>query len=45
MLLGAIYQWVYWREFLGEPASPEDDERFLATVLDTLDRAILLPED
>lgn len=40
LLLGAIYQRVYWREFLGEEADPAADERFIAGVLDTIERDI-----
>lgn len=40
LLFGAIYQRVYWREFLGEEADPEAGERFIANVLDTIERVI-----
>lgn len=40
MLLGAIYQYVYWRQFLGRAQEPEADERFVAGILATLDRAL-----
>jgi AcrR family transcriptional regulator len=43
MLLGAIYQYVYWRQFLGEAAHPESDERFIAGILNTLDQ-VLTPD-
>jgi AcrR family transcriptional regulator len=42
MLLGAIYQYVYWRQFLGRPAEPDADDRFIDGLLSTLDR-ILTP--
>lgn len=40
MLLGAIYQYVYWRRFLGRPAEPDADDRFIDGLLNTLDRVI-----
>ena len=40
MLLGAIYQYVYWQQFLGSPAAPEADDRFLAALLETLDQVL-----
>jgi AcrR family transcriptional regulator len=40
LLLGAIYQRVYWQAFLGEDADQAADERFIASVLDTIDHAI-----
>jgi AcrR family transcriptional regulator len=43
LLLGAVFQRAYWRQFLGEPADAAADERFLAGVLASLDQ-ILSPE-
>jgi AcrR family transcriptional regulator len=40
MLLGALYQHVYWRQFLGRPPEPEADDRFVAGILATLDHAL-----
>jgi AcrR family transcriptional regulator len=40
MLLGALYQYVYWRQFLGRPQQPDADERFIAGILSTLDGAL-----
>jgi AcrR family transcriptional regulator len=40
MLLGALYQYVYWRQFQGRPQEPEADDRFIASILATLDRAL-----
>jgi AcrR family transcriptional regulator len=40
MLLGAIYQYVYWRQFLGRPPQPDADDRFIDGLLNTLDRVI-----
>jgi AcrR family transcriptional regulator len=40
MLLGALYQYVYWRQFLGQPPHPEADNRFIAGILTTLNRAL-----
>jgi AcrR family transcriptional regulator len=40
MLLGALYQYVYWRQFLGRPHEPDTDNRFLAGILATLDHAL-----
>jgi AcrR family transcriptional regulator len=42
MLLGAIYQYVYWREFLGNLKQPDADNRFIAGLLESIGR-ILLP--
>jgi AcrR family transcriptional regulator len=36
MLLGAIYQYVYWRQFLGESPEPAESERFISGLLDSL---------
>jgi AcrR family transcriptional regulator len=36
MLLGAIYQYVYWREFLGSEVDPRADERFIAGLLENI---------
>jgi AcrR family transcriptional regulator len=40
MLLGALYQYVYWRLFLGRPPEPDADDRFVAGILATLDGAL-----
>ncbi len=40
LLLGAIYQYVYWRQFLGEAVHPEADARFIDSVLESLDRVL-----
>jgi AcrR family transcriptional regulator len=40
MLLGAIYQYVYWRQFLGGPAEPDADDRFIDGLLDNFDRVL-----
>ena len=40
MLLGALYQHVYWRQFQGRPQVPGADDRFIAGILDMLDRVI-----
>jgi AcrR family transcriptional regulator len=40
LLLGAIYQRAYWREFLGDTASSEADDAFVASLLETLDCAL-----
>jgi AcrR family transcriptional regulator len=40
MLLGALYQYVYWRQFLGRPQELAADNRFIAGMLATLDRAL-----
>ena len=40
LLLGAIYQWTYWREFLGDEPDPEADERFIDGILEAVERAI-----
>ena len=40
MLLGAIYQYVYWRQFLGRPDTPGASDRFIADLLETLDRSL-----
>ena len=37
MLLGALYQYVYWRQFLGRPQEPDVDGHFIAGILATLD--------
>ena len=39
MLLRAIYQYVYWRQFLGVPDQPARD-RFVDGLLETLDRIL-----
>jgi AcrR family transcriptional regulator len=43
LLLGAIFQRAYWRQFLGEPKVPTADERFITGVIASLDR-MLSPE-
>jgi hypothetical protein len=40
MLLGAIYQYVYWQQYLGRPNQPDAEDRFIAGILTTLDRAL-----
>src|SRR3954463_11539669 len=40
MLLGALYQHVYWRQFLGQPAHPQADNRFVDSLLNNLDRVL-----
>ena len=40
MLLGALYQYVYWRQFLGRPHEPDADNRFMTGILATLDHAL-----
>lgn len=40
LLLGALYQRVYWREFLGHDADRHGDEQFVERVLDTLARTL-----
>jgi AcrR family transcriptional regulator len=40
MLLGALYQYVYWRQFLGGPPEPDTDDHFIASILATLDREL-----
>src|ERR671912_550564 len=40
MLLGALYQYVFWRQFLGRPQEPDADDRFIAGMLATLNRAL-----
>ena len=40
MLLGALYQYVYWRQFLGQPAQPQADDRFVESLLNTLERVL-----
>jgi AcrR family transcriptional regulator len=40
MLLGAIYQYVYWRQFLGRPDQPDASDRFIDGLLETLDRVL-----
>lgn len=44
LLLGAIYQRAYWREFLGQDIDPRADARFVESLLDTLDCAIVPSE-
>ena len=43
LLLGAIYQRAYWREFLGLPHAPEEDDAFVESLMDTLDCALSTP--
>src|SRR5215212_1235002 len=40
MLLGALYQYVYWRLFLGRPRQPEADNQFVESLLNTLARVL-----
>jgi AcrR family transcriptional regulator len=40
LLLGAIYQRAYWREFLGQAADPSEDEHFIEQILDMLELAV-----
>src|SRR5215207_5140215 len=40
MLLGAIYQYVYWQQFLGRPQQPEADNQFVEGLLNTLERVL-----
>jgi AcrR family transcriptional regulator len=40
MMLGAIYQYVYWRQFLGQPEQPDASARFIEGLLETLDRSL-----
>ena len=40
MLLGALYQYVYWRQFPGRLHEPDADNRFMAGILATLDYAL-----
>ena len=42
MLLGALYQYVYWRQFLGQPPHPRADDDFVDNLLRALDQ-ILTP--
>jgi AcrR family transcriptional regulator len=44
-LLGAIFQRAYWRQFLGEPRDAAADQRFLAGVIDGLERMLALAPD
>lgn len=36
MLLGAIYQYVYWRAFLGAARQPDADDRFITGLLESI---------
>ena len=40
MLLGALYQYVYWRQFLGQPVQPQADDRFVNGLLSSLNRIV-----
>jgi AcrR family transcriptional regulator len=40
MLLGALYQYIYWRQFLGQQRQPEADNHFVESLLNTLDRVL-----
>ena len=40
MLLGALYQYVYWRVFLGAEALPDADEQFMAGLLESINCAL-----
>jgi AcrR family transcriptional regulator len=41
MLLGALYQYVFWRQFLGQPPQPQADDRFVDSLLRALDRVLI----
>ena len=43
MLLGALYQYAYWQQFLGEVATNEELEIFIDALLKNLDR-VLTPD-
>jgi AcrR family transcriptional regulator len=40
MLLGALYQYVYWRQFLGQPQESDADDHLIAGILATLTHAL-----
>ncbi len=40
MLLGALYQYIDWRQFLGQQRQPEADNHFVESLLNTLDRVL-----
>lgn len=40
LLLGALYQRVYWREFLGHEVDPEADRKFVERLMETLSHAL-----
>jgi hypothetical protein len=40
MLLGTIYQYVYWRAFLGAARDSVADERFIAGLLESAGRIL-----
>lgn len=40
MLLRAIYQYVYRQQFLDRPQQPDEDDRFFADILTTLERVL-----
>jgi hypothetical protein len=39
-IIGALYQYVYWRQFLSCTQEPDADNRYIAGMLSTLDRAL-----
>jgi AcrR family transcriptional regulator len=43
LLLGAVYQRVYWRQFLGEESQPDADEQFVERLMNSLDCALFPP--
>ena len=40
MVLGAIFQYVYWRAFLGAARDPGADERFITGLLESAGRIL-----
>ena len=40
MLVGPIYQYVYWQQFLGRPQQPDADNSFIAGILAALERLL-----
>lgn len=40
LLLGAVYQRVYWQQFLGEEAAADADDQFVRSLLDSIDCAL-----
>lgn len=43
LLLGAVYQRAYWRQFLGEEGTPRADDQFVERLMDTLECALFSP--
>lgn len=43
LLLGAVYQRVYWRQFLGEASEPDADGQFVERLMDSLACALFPP--